>query len=1463
MSNITNEDRIETGEEVAYVFLKDALVNIITLKRITEEEEKHQMSTISDSINWTQVTYRPLSQDELNETNSKKRKLEHEACVGNHGFQVSSSLNSQSMSLCPRCNLILYETNQHENELTFQPSHDTSFNGAMEDAKICSHHNHDDDGNRSDAALILGLVETCKRQGLLRVESFQLLISPNMDGNRLQCEQMPEYNLRQVQASIVITISLPYLEKRSQEIEPLTEMANYDDYLSSSGSFCSSYAQLLFSIMRSDWSWLDRTMKTLLSRNRERSMNIPSVQHHNKKEETSVFPPELSLQALYDRIQGASSQEVATSFNTTNVDKNHLVPAGELTLPEEILQNKIAPFIRAKSLQSLRTCCKYLYNSLRAVVPGMKLQLFPHQIKSLTWMRSRESKQESELNAMISGADNPNICDILEGDLFQSVSAGSIISVTPRRSNQTNRPLWHINTWSGQCSQVYKNELIRTVSSCRNIARGGLLCDDPGLGKTITVLSLILQTHGLSTESNESNARNLNESTIVSDDIIIDSYWREVLVESTRNYDLRGIALQLRKRDHGQYFQSNVMDVLTPDEQNLYLKIVENPICMNDVLLKIDEGAYSSSVFSFYEDVRRIYTNAKKFNAPTHYIHQMADYLLNELEVLFAVFKQSQLQAAIAAGKRTRSNLGTLISEKKRMDLHDNLISSSATLLVVPHTLLKHWEEQIKLHVDFSACSYKRPLIFHHRSNSSVRRFRNRNSMFQEVSDIESTHDDNFYHAVFLDESSDELPDAKFLSKFLIVITTTKRLTNEWKHGSFEEQLRKEKNMSSSKSYRSFNYDVFDQYSDSSPSSLLKVHWLRLIVDEGHSMGKKGSPTNSIDVAGWITAERRFAMTGTPTPQTVSNTGLGNLFGLMKFLKHDYFCAPHYGEERYKLLDRGFKYGDVATFFKIRQLLNLFMVRHTKKDIEQLHKPIFTRTYTDMSNSETLAYNTLVSAVQSNLIATAMEGKTSGKQDSLLNSRQSKHAQQALSNIRLACCGGTDVVPTLNEKHWNETIELMYNKHNHRDYKINHVQNFLKRMTSKELSICMCCGLALQSLLLLPCACLFCTECITSKTKTCPGCNEEFDIDDFQKLQPGIVYEWNWNINQSKKEREERHFTELEIHSVLNRQSQHGSVNAADDTSETRGPMPRRRRLRKNDAHICVYPDIYLDGRCKICGEIHMCNFMNTQNQSKCPECHCISENCPKDESKAFYIEKKLLDLWNAYSHRIIDGTSDSSLRPFKVLLFSQFNQILNVIGDRLIRRFGTGCISEYWGRTRDQELDRFAKHNDCFCMLLGKDGSHGLNLQFVTHIFFLDEILDKSLESQVVSRAYRMGASEHVFVEQLVSRNTIEELIVQLNKRDKHVEYIYANDPNACTLESKYYSGVTDNEFNNDQKHKVRQLLSNVKLIRPLWANINATSKRSDQDLTEVSTNASIDDSKTNVDDCRSRTRQVKFFST
>ncbi len=75
------------------------------------------------------------------------------------------------------------------------------------------------------------------------------------------------------------------------------------------------------------------------------------------------------------------------------------------------------------------------------------------------------------------------------------------------------------------------------------------------------------------------------------------------------------------------------------------------------------------------------------------------------------------------------------------------------------------------------------------------------------------------------------------------------------------------------------------------------------------------------------------------------------------------------------------------------------------------------------------------------------------------------------------------------------------------------------------------------------------------------------------------------------------------------------------------------------------------------------------------------------------------------------------------IILKSQIQQISQVVGDRLIRRFGTGCIAEYWGAGKNKELERFVKSNQCFCMLLNRDGSHGLNLSFTTHIFFLDEI--------------------------------------------------------------------------------------------------------------------------------------------
>jgi SNF2 family DNA or RNA helicase len=72
--------------------------------------------------------------------------------------------------------------------------------------------------------------------------------------------------------------------------------------------------------------------------------------------------------------------------------------------------------------------------------------------------------------------------------------------------------------------------------------------------------------------------------------------------------------------------------------------------------------------------------------------------------------------------------------------------------------------------------------------------------------------------------------------------------------------------------------------------------------------------------------------------------------------------------------------------------------------------------------------------------------------------------------------------------------------------------------------------------------------------------------------------------------------------------------------------------------------------------------------------------------------------------------------------------------------------------------------------MLLSNDGSEGLDLSFVTNIFFLEEVWDKSLAEQAVARAWRMGAKGRVEVETLVAKNSVEETMQEfesaLNER-------------------------------------------------------------------------------------------------
>ena len=672
---------------------------------------------------------------------------------------------------------------------------------------------------------------------------------------------------------------------------------------------------------------------------------------------------------------------------------------------------------------------------------------------------------------------------------------------------------------------------------------------------------------------------------------------------------------------------------------------------------------------------------------------------------------------------------------------------------------------------------------------------------------------------IFIDKTgTKKLPSPYFLAMFQIVLTTNQRFTNEWRNGSFEDEL-KQKSRNDEQG-RSNNFDFRSSLTQSEEACpLLKVFWLRMIVDEGHSMGR-GKENSAISFASWISAERRWAMTGTPTRQAASSSGLSNILNLMRYLQHDFFSRRQGGEAAWQdLVTRGWSRGLLSSFFRLRSLLSLVMVRHTKLDIEELPPPRYKTTILPMSSEEVKTYNTLVCAVQSNLVITSMEGRTSGAQDSLLHRSQAKHAWRALNNVCLVCAGGTQVVPTISGQFWQEFLSDFADCNPSRS-KREEVKQYLSRAVGEQLSPCACCGMMLSTLLVFPCGDLVCTECVDHNENRCVVCEKEFDVDLFQRLQPGMDYQWLHNIEEESKRKK--------IEKVgISESGEEEAVVVMEGGAGLLAPLdnnrPIQRTRKPGDGHECKYNPKFITGECMLCGKEHDgCNLMT--DNDRCKICYRKAEPCPSSETKPFYVVQRMLKLYKANQERQ-RASSTMSLcrsiegsffplperRPLKVIVFSQFRKVLNMTGDRLLRRFGTECVAEYWGRFRKQELSKFVHNEDCFCMLLGKDGSEGLDLSFVTHIFFLEQVWDKSLEHQAVARAWRMGAKGSVEVETLVAESTVEQTMFRLEKS-------LVEDSNEGVMSSASLKGMQSvvhaSKSTEYKRAKVQFLLKGLKLI-------------------------------------------------
>lgn len=252
--------------------------------------------------------------------------------------------------------------------------------------------------------------------------------------------------------------------------------------------------------------------------------------------------------------------------------------------------------------------------------------------------------------------------------------------------------------------------------------------------------------------------------------------------------------------------------------------------------------------------------NALAYHPPQSGIHLMATLLKKRFLDAIAGFKDQQVNSAkksfSKATSKPNSSVAALVEKNHRVRLQNALVQSSGTLLVVPSVLLEHWEDQIRLHVDLKFCTNSIPVRFEFTGSPD------NNLLLEELvrkCDVDKTH----MLFLFIDKSGvRKLPSPQLLSKFTLVITTNQRFTNEWKNGSYEQELRLREAGCLGTYESEVDYDLRSSFAQSEEAcSLLKVNWLRMIVDEGHSMGR-GTKNSAISFASWISAERRWAMTG-------------------------------------------------------------------------------------------------------------------------------------------------------------------------------------------------------------------------------------------------------------------------------------------------------------------------------------------------------------------------------------------------------------------------------------------------------------------------------------------------------------------------------------------------------------------------------------------------------------------------
>ncbi|KAK9125078.1 hypothetical protein Scep_013924 [Stephania cephalantha] len=536
-------------------------------------------------------------------------------------------------------------------------------------------------------------------------------------------------------------------------------------------------------------------------------------------------------------------------------------------------------------------------------------------------------------------------------------------------------------------------------------------------------------------------------------------------------------------------------------------------------------------------------------------------------------------------------------------------------------------------------------------------------------------------------------------------------------------------------------------------SVLMQVHWLRIILDEGHTLGSSLSLTNKLQMAISLTASNRWLLTGTPTPNT-PNSQVSHLQPLFKFLHEEV-----YGQSQ-KLWEAGILRPFEAEMeegrSRLLQLLQRCMISARKADLHAIPPCVKKVTFLDFTKEHASSYNELVVTVRRNILMA--DWNDPSHVESLLNPKQWKFRSTTIRNVRLSCCVAGHIKVTHAGHDIQETMDILVEQGLD---SASEEYAFIKHSLLDGGS-CFRCKDWCRLPVITPCRHLLCLDCVALDSEKCalPGCGNVYEMQKPEKLARPENPNPKWPVPKDLIELQPS-YKQASLLCV----SSHPEV----DTDGW---------IRGDDWD----PDWQSTSSSKVA---YLVERLKTLQEANIKLGYAPDENGDAQCSSNDLLSSKKYPWKRLVQHETFSGRNSEpyKLLPEKVIIFSQFLEHIHVIEQQLTFagiKF-TGMYSPMHSSNKMKSLAVFQHDESCMALLMDGSAALGLDLSFVSHVFLMEPIWDRSTEEQVISRAHRMGASRPIYVETLAMRGTIEEQMLEFLK-----------DPDQCrrTLKGEFGNG-------------------------------------------------------------------------